>query len=129
MSAGLYIVSLNNSEEISVNANDPRMANRCIKVTRAYCKFGKARNLSARRRNYEKVFGAQNVNFRAIVEMDDISDAERLILGELRAWRVRGRTGRLNEWLLGITPAEVESIVFATLNAAGLSFRLVGTLA
>lgn len=123
MASGLYIVTLLNEEAISVNANDPRMADRCIKVTRDHCKFGKARNLDVRRRNYAKVFGDENVDFRAIAEVDDIALAERLVLERLRAWRVRGPTGRLNEWLVGTSRAEVEAIAISTLQEHGIEFR------
>ncbi len=125
MASGLYIVTLRNVEAISVNANDPRMADRCIKVTRDNCKFGKARNLDVRRRNYAKVFGEHNVDFRAFVEMDDIALAERLILQKLRKWRIRGATGRLNEWLIGTTRQAIESLAIATLREHGMSFREV----
>jgi hypothetical protein len=38
MTSGLYIVTLRNDEPISVNANDPRIADKAIKVTRANCR-------------------------------------------------------------------------------------------
>ena len=63
MESGIYIVTLNNEEPISVNANDPRIAHKAIKVTRTNCKFGKARNLKAREKYYFKTFGEHNVNF------------------------------------------------------------------
>ncbi len=44
--SGIYIVTLNNSEPISVNADDPRYAQTSIKVTRHNCKFGKAESIS-----------------------------------------------------------------------------------
>ena len=37
--SGLYIVTLRNDEPISVNANDPRIADKAIKVTRANCRL------------------------------------------------------------------------------------------
>ena len=121
---GLYIVTLNNEHPISVNANDPRIAHKCIHVTRLNCKFGKARSLLRRRDNYAKVFGAENVNFRAIALLQDIGAAERLVLKELGEWRIRGRTGRRNEWLAGISAAEVERIAIRSLEAAGMEFSL-----
>ena len=122
--SGLYIVTLNNEQAISVNANDPRIAHKCIQVSRLNCKFGKAKSLARRRENYGKVFGAGNVNFRAIALTPDIGAAERLVLRALAEWRVRGRTGRRNEWLVGISDAEVERIAFSTLEAAGIAFSL-----
>jgi hypothetical protein len=124
--AGLYIVTLNNEQAISVNANDLRIADRCIKVSREHCKFGKARNLLVREQNYIKVFGSENVNFRCIVLMDEIAKAERLVLEQLSAWRIRGTRGRMNEWLAGIAASEVERIALDTLARSGLAVRLPG---
>lgn len=118
---GLYIVTLNNEAPISVNANDLRIAHRCISVSRGHCKFGKAKSLVRRRRNYVAVFGAENVNFRVIAITEDIGAAERCVLQALAGWRIRGRTGRTNEWLAGIAAAEVESIALAALCASGIA--------
>lgn len=119
---GLYIVTLNNETPLSVNANDPRIAHKCIHVTRANCKFGKAKSLARRRENYCKVFGRANVNFRPIALTSDIGPAERLVLSALGEWRVRGSTGRKNEWLVRIAETEVERIALATLSSAGIAF-------
>jgi hypothetical protein len=121
---GLYIVTLNNDEPISVNANDPRIAHKCIRVSRLNCKFGKAKSLARRRDNYCKVFGTQNVNFRVIVLTQDIEVAERLVLKALAQWRIRGNTGRKNEWLVGISATEVEHIAIDSLRAVGIPFAL-----
>jgi hypothetical protein len=126
--AGLYIVTLNNLEPISVNANDPRMAAKCITVTSANCKFGKAKNLATRSRNYEKVFGVENVNFFPIVAIQDIAAAERTVLNQLSQWRVRGKSGRKNEWLVGISPHELERIALAALTEAGFAFQRIGSV-
>jgi hypothetical protein len=126
---GLCIVTLNNVAPISVNANDPRIASKCITVTSANCKFGKAKNLAVRARNYQKVFGAENVNFFPIVELENIALAERTALTQLAQWRVRGRSGRKNEWLVGISPTEVARIVLAALADSGLVFRRIGSVA
>lgn len=121
---GLYIVTLNNTEAISVNAHDPRLARRCITVSRLNCKVGKARSLARRHANYIRTFGAHNVNFRPIAFTEDVGRAERLVLDALVPWRVRGRTGRRNEWLAGIAPAEVERLALGTLDDAGIPYAL-----
>jgi hypothetical protein len=126
--AGLYIVTLNNTAPISVNANDPRIAEKCIAVTSANCKFGKAKNLAGRGRSYEKVFGPENVNFFPIVALEHIALAERTVLTRLSQWRVRGKSGRKNEWLVGITPQQLEIIVFTALTEAGFVFRRIGSV-
>ena len=126
--AGLYIVTLNNITPISVNANDPRIASKCITVTSENCKFGKAKNLAVRARNYEKVFGPENVNFYPIVEIENIALAERTVLAQLSQWRIRGRSGRKNEWLAGISPQELERIVVTVLSDAGIDFQHIGSV-
>ena len=122
--AGLYIVTLNNEEPISVNAHDTRIAHRCIHVSRLNCKLGKAASLARRHANYIKTFGAHNVNFRPIALTDDIGRAERLVFGALRAWQMRGRTGRRNEWLEGIAPTEAERVAFRALDDGGVVYVL-----
>jgi hypothetical protein len=125
---GLYIVTLNNVAPISVNANDPRIAAKCIAVTSANCKFGKAKNLSTRSRNYAKVFGIENVNFFPLVTLQDIAAAERTVLNKLAQWQVRGNSGRKNEWLIGINPHELERVAIAALIEAGFAFQRIGSV-
>jgi len=129
MASGLYIVTLNNEDAISVNANDPRIADRCIKVNKSNCKFGRARDLSARRRNYEKVFGVHNVNFFPIVELPDIAAAENRVLAKLKEWRIAGARVRPNEWLHTIAPADVErTAIAATVEANGAFTRVTSVI-
>lgn len=106
--SGIYVVTLSNLHPISVNAQNRKIADLCIKVTAANCKIGRANNFSARERNYWRTFGKQNVLFRPIALMPDPQMAERVILAALKEWRIRGRTGRLTEWLLGIPAADAE---------------------
>ena len=69
MESGVYIVSLNNTSPISVNAHDARIAHKCIKVDMTNCKIGKAKNLEAREKNYFKTFKEDNVNFRVLASV------------------------------------------------------------
>jgi len=117
MESGIYIVTLNNSEPISVNAHDPRIAHKAIKVTNANCKFGKAKSLKVREKNYYKVFGEHNVNFMPVALIEDIAQAEKAVLAKLDSFRIRGQTGRKNEWLEGIGAKEVLRVVMDTLEA------------
>jgi hypothetical protein len=119
---GLYIVTVDCDEPISVNASDLRIAENCIKITRHNCKFGRAKNLLARYRNYQKTFTPHNVNFRVVALLVDINAAEAACAQQFKQWRLRGRTGRLNEWLTGIDPAEVKEIVIETLVASKFVF-------
>lgn len=104
---GIYLVELLNEEPISVNAYNRRIAARCIHVRKGHCKVGRARNLQARERLYRRNFGAHHVVFRVRALLDDINACERRVLQELDSWRMRGRTGRKNEWLEGIDDEEV----------------------
>ena len=125
MKSGLYLVTLNNEEPISVNANDPRVADKAIKVTKASCKFGKTKNLAVREKGYFKVFGEHNVNFKPLVQLEEIDIAEKAILKCLDNYRIRGRTGRKNEWLENINPETAEAIVFSTLKKAGIKYEKI----
>jgi len=123
MDSGIYIVTLNNSEPISVNAQDPRIAHKAIKVTKANCKFGKAKSLRAREKNYFKPFGERNVNFMPVAFIEDFAHAERSILARLDRYRMRGRTGRKNEWLENVSPEEVLQIVLDAMAELGIPYR------
>lgn len=125
---GLYIVTLNNEEHIGVNANDARYAKTCLRVNRDNCKFGRAHNFDARRRNYEKTFKKENVNFFPIVEVSDCATAEKIVLAQLRTWRVRHVNGRIHEWLVGISPHDLERLIMATLDNAGLPYQQIGSI-
>jgi len=123
--SGLYIVTLNNEHLISVNAHDKRHAEKAIKVNREHCKFGKAKVLAGRRKNYYKTFGQDNVNFKELVRLVDIQLAEQLVLNALDRHRIRGVTGRKNEWLAGISASQVQAIIIQTLDANGINYHLV----
>lgn len=123
---GIYVVTLANEHPISVNAHDLRMADRCIKVTRANCKVGKAHSFVARERNYHKTFGAEHVKFQPIAYTEDLRTAERVILHALLQWRIRSPSNRRTEWLDGISATEAQRRAIAALRAAGVAFSLPG---
>jgi hypothetical protein len=123
--SGLYIVTLNNEIPISVNANDKRIADKCIHVNRVNCKFGKAKCLQRRHKNYYKVFGEKNTNYHPIILMEEISLAEKLILKRLMDYRLRGQSGRLNEWLINITKEQLILIIVSTLKENNMTFELI----
>ena len=121
--AGLYIVTLNNKRRISVNAGDPRRADRCIKVNYKNCKFGRAESFSKRYRNYVKHFGQKYISLFPLAEVTDTAAAEQVILKALSCWRIKGRCGRKNEWLEGISVLDVRRLAFNTLRSNGISYR------
>ena len=110
-SSGVYVVEMLNDEPISVNADRPRIAARCIHVTRANCKYGQAVNLARRQRDYEKTFGAENVRFRYFAVTPFYLAVEATVGARLIRYRIPGITGRLNEWLQGISAEAVEFVV------------------
>lgn len=119
--SGLYVVSLTCEELISVRADDPRAADKVLKVNREHCKFGKAKNLEKRRNNYVVTFGEKNILFTPLAILTEIARAEGAVLKELRQFRVRGPSGRLNEWMKGVSPGQVAVIVFDTLVRLGIT--------
>lgn len=123
--SGLYIVTLNNEQPISVNAQDLRVADKSINVNKSNCKFGKAKALEGRMKSYYKTFGQKNVNFHPIVRMHDIAEAEKLILKQLDNYRIRGSSNRKNEWLKGIEPSQVYEIVISVLNEQQFDYELL----
>ena len=119
-SPGIYVVSLSNEEPISVNA-DRAFADRCVFVTKANCKFGRAVNLARRYRDYFKTFGAQHVTFEVVALTENPALLEAAICARLANHRVRGQTGRANEWLVGITAGEVKQLILEIAATQGAS--------
>jgi len=116
MESGIYIVTLNNEVPISVNAHDPRRASTSIKVNKMNCKVGKTIRLKGREKDYFRPFKEENVNFILIAILADIDIAERAIKAKVKNFRIRGITGRPNEWLENILPEDVIRIVIQTLK-------------
>jgi len=125
MESGIYLVTLNNENSISVNAQDPRIADKAIKVTKRNCKVGKAKNLQSRKKNYFKTFGVENVNFIPLAALENINKVEKLILAALDQYRIRGRTGRKNEWLQNIKPTQAKEIVLSVIEESGTEYALL----
>lgn len=123
--AGLYVVEPLCLQPTSVNANDPRMATRCLKVTRGYVKVGKANDLAWRERGYWKVFGQDNVRFRPLALLQNTRVAERCLLEALREFRQRGPSGRRTEWLFGITATQAAALAREHLTALGMEIEWI----
>ena len=115
--SGVYVVELLNDEPISVNADRPRIADRSIRVTRANCKYGQAKNLARRQCDYEKTFGANNVRFRYFTVTPYYAAVETTVGQRLIEYRIPGKSGRLNEWLQGISSEAVESLIREVLDS------------
>lgn len=116
---GVYVVEMLNDEAVSVNADRPGIADHCIRVNRANCKYGQAKNLARRERDYVRTFGRENFRFRFYAATDNYAAVEAELAVRLAAYRIPGQTGRLNEWLHGIAAEEVEAIVRSVLHELG----------
>ena len=125
--AGIYMVTLLNEEPISVNRQDPRIAQKAIRVRRGHIKVGKAKNLAGRRRNYQKTFNAENVEFWPILTCKDadLADLERALKDRFRPFRIRGRTGRLNEWMENVSSQTVVATIWEVVRTQGVSHQPV----
>lgn len=66
--------------------------------------------------NYFTTFGEANVNFRILARLANIEVAETAIKAKLIHFRIRGTTGRPNEWLENIQAEEVIGVVLQTLK-------------
>jgi hypothetical protein len=113
-SSGLYVVRVD-TDDMRIDL-DPRREATCLRVGRAHCKFGRARNLRARCGNYLKTFAGAEVTFKVLALVDDYKGAEARCNAALMQYRSRGPSGRLHEWLSGITPEGVAAIVERTLG-------------
>jgi hypothetical protein len=109
--SGVYVVEMLNVDPISVNADRPKVSDRCIKVNRENCKYGKAKNLARRRLDYVRTFGESNFVFRFVAVTDHFAAVEAEVGLRLALHRVPGQTGRPNEWLQGISALDVERVV------------------
>lgn len=120
--SGIYIVTLGNLHPISVNAQNRRIAEHCIKVSAGHCKIGRAMSLRVRERNYWRTFGKEHVLFRSIALLPDPRIAERAILAALGQWRIRGKSGRLTEWLEGLSAGDAEWRAIEAMHSARIRF-------
>ena len=123
MKSGLYIVTLNNDQPISVNAHDPRHAQRAIRVNKENCQCGKTKDFEARRKTYYRAFGKHHTNFKPVVCLEDINAASRVVMAALDEYRILGKTGRKNKWLQGIKPEKVIKLILSELQAADIEYK------
>jgi hypothetical protein len=81
-----------------------------------------------RRGDYFKTFGADHVRFHPIAAVEQATVIESMVASHLFPYRMRGQTGRLNEWLSGVSPFEVESVILAALKESGLNYTVLGNV-
>ena len=119
------MVTLNNEQPISINAQDPRYADKVYKANNKNVKVGKAKTLSGRMGNYFKTFGEKNVNFFPLIITDEIDSAEKLVMKQLVKYRVKNPVSNRNtEWLIGITRDQAIEIVVNSIYHSGIPYSL-----
>lgn len=101
---GLYFVRLSGDELISVNHNDLKRRDRCIMVNSRNSKYGIAQNLKSRYLSYCRTFGRQRVQFVVLGHAATPAAIESKLHQHFSNYRMRGLSGRQNEWLAGIDP-------------------------
>lgn len=101
---GLYFVRLSGEELISVNNNDLKRRDRCIMVNRTNSKYGIAQNLRSRYLSYCRTFGRERVQFSVLGLAPAPAAIESQLHRHFGEYRMRGLSGRQNEWLAGIDP-------------------------
>ena len=123
INSGLYIVTLNNEEPISAQADDPRAAERAIKVNKDNIKVGKAADLSARKNQYYNTFDRDNVNFQTVVKIADIDLAESLASSKLNEYKLQNpSTGRITEWMKWVEPEQLTKIIYEALDKNNIEY-------
>jgi hypothetical protein len=121
----IYLVTLNSEIPISVKNDDLRHRENTIKVNFQNCKVGQTTNSEARKASYYKTFGEDNVNFNVIAfEVEKCKAVEASILKELDNHRIKGKTGRKNEWLENIGAREVERVINDHLFWSGVEYEI-----
>ncbi len=113
--SGIYVVKLFNEELMPADI-DSRREGTVIEVNKLNCKVGKTIDLNKRRKDYERVFGPENVCFCPVAELEEVDEAENHVLNRLEEYQVEGKTGISNEWLERITAEEVRDIILNVLD-------------
>ena len=128
MASGIYIVALKNEAPISSYSGDQRRQHLGTPVMRGDLKFGKSTNLTRRQRNYERTFGAENIEFKIVIETKSIDTLEASIKQRVANYRIVGINGRRLEWLRGLNFSALEEIVINTANITDDIARLTTVL-
>ncbi|MFD1798221.1 hypothetical protein FQV27_16780 [Paracoccus aurantiacus] len=113
---GLYFVRLSGDELISVNHNDLKRRDRCIMVNSENSKYGIAQNLRSRYLSYCRTFGSERVQFAVLGLSSGPAAIESKLHRHFGKYRMRGLSGRLNEWLAGIDPEAAYRQALAIIN-------------
>jgi hypothetical protein len=101
--SGLYIVQPTNVEPICSYRGDKRREGSGTPIKVGCIKFGKAKNLDRRRKNYEKTFGNNNIFFIPIVYSSLSHEIEKAVKIQVKASRIRSPKNRPLEWLTDIS--------------------------
>ena len=95
----------------AAKAKDP---SKILKVNNANLKFGKSKNLNARKREYQEIFG-ENTNFKIILEIKDykkLVSFEKILKAVFEPYCLRSlMNGVQMEWMKNISIMEAENII------------------
>ncbi len=133
MEGGIYLVTLNNDNLMSTQAQDRRYDDKKpLHVNKNNCKVGKAQNFNGRMRlGYYRTFGEENVNFIPVVALDadDIVKAEKKIKKRLARWRIKSPSNKLTEWTQGIDSEDIKNIIISTVQEMGIPYEVIPSTA
>ena len=117
---GIYAVTLDHDEPVSVNADRPHLAEKSVFVDLLNCKFGRAENLARREKEYRRTFGSEHMTFSVVAVTPNHRAVEAEVMRRLDQYRLRGGTGRATEWLEGIEPSKVIEVIKDVASIVGL---------
>ena len=122
--SGIYVAFIHSEKYMPVT-RDKRYVDSCARVNNTNVKIGKAKNFQKRYRDYCRDFDEDNVEFIPLAGLDDIDTAEKMILKQLYAFRLRSPKGSLMDWLENIDVKTVIKIIYETLDSEELEYSVL----
>jgi len=122
--SGIYIVTITSETPMPVT-RDSRYIETCAKVNKYNVKIGKANNLAARRLNYWKDFGKENIRFNPLITLKNTQKAETIILRHLKKYRLRSPKGGLLEWLENINEQKAINEIYSILKKENIEYTVI----
>lgn len=119
--SGIYVAVPLTDEMMPVDISPSRI-DVVARVDRSFVKFGKSVNLARRHRDYERTFAPAEVDFvvAARVPLDRLDEVEGAIKTRVAKFRHRAPSGRLLEWLRGISKEDLLKLIRDVLKKPGL---------
>lgn len=118
---GIYVVRIHATEPMPVTLYHKHV-DICARIDNTNVKVGKSNNMTARRRDYCKVFGEDRVEFIPIALVNPTQPAETAILRHLKVNRKRSPKGGMLDWLEDIQLETAIAEAYVALDNAGISY-------